>query len=166
MEIKFTPWRMAYIKNSDHVPDEGCVLCTLHQADAAHDAENLVLYRGATCYVVMNLYPYNSGHLMVVPYMHTADLPGLSEQCASDLFGLTRQCVALLRDEYSPHGFNLGMNLGRTAGAGIDEHLHMHIVPRWSGDMNFMPIVGGTKLIPEALDETYTRLRRRFHPTD
>lgn len=166
MDIKFTPWRMAYIKRGDSIPDSGCVLCALHQADPSHDAENLVLYRGETCYVVMNLYPYNSGHLMAVPYAHTADLPGLSEQCAHELFALTRRCVALLGDEYSPHGFNLGMNLGRSAGAGIDEHLHMHIVPRWSGDTNFMPIIGETKLIPESLEETYTRLRRRFHPVD
>src|SRR5439155_14279391 len=116
---------------------------------------NLVLFRGATCYVIMNLYPYNTGHLMVVPYIHTAELPGLDPTIALELFDLTRQSVGLLEEAFKPHGFNIGMNLGRTAGAGIDEHLHMHIVPRWEGDSNFMPIVGGTKLIPEALDQTY-----------
>lgn len=164
MEIKFTPWRMNYIKSAAGKPLEGCVLCGLHQADPADDPNNLVLYRGRRCYVVLNLYPYNTGHLMVVPYRHTADLPGLESDEAQELFALTQRCVRLLDLEYKPHGFNLGMNLGNTAGAGIDAHLHMHIVPRWSGDANFMPIVGGTKLIPEALEQTYARLQPRFAP--
>lgn len=162
MEVKFTPWRMAYIKSSDSGPNEGCVLCRLHQASPEHDPDNLVLYRGQACYIVMNLYPYNTGHLMVVPYEHTADLPGLAAASAAELFTLTRQAIALLSQEYQPHGFNIGMNLGRTAGAGIDEHLHMHIVPRWNGDTNYMPIVGGTKLVPEALEQTYGRLQPLF----
>lgn len=162
MEVKFTPWRMNYIKGSAEAKTEGCVLCALHQANPAQDKENLVLCRGEDCYVVMNLYPYNTGHLMVVPYEHIADLPGMNGATAQELFELTRRCVALLEAEYQPHGFNLGMNLGRTAGAGIDEHLHMHIVPRWSGDTNYMPIIGCTKLIPEALEQTYARLRSRF----
>jgi ATP adenylyltransferase len=110
----------------------------------------------------MNLYPYNTGHLMVVPYTHTADLAMLDAAIAGELFELTRRSVAILSEALAPHGFNIGMNLGRTAGAGIDEHLHMHIVPRWDGDANFMPIVAGTKLIPEALDQTYAKLRPRF----
>ncbi len=162
MEIKFTPWRMTYIKSGDSTPFDGCVLCGLHQAMATEDSNNLVLYRGQRCYVVMNLYPYNTAHLMVVPYDHTADLPGLDAATAQELFDLTRHCTRLIDQEYHPHGFNLGMNLGRTAGAGIDEHLHMHIVPRWNGDANFMPIVGGTKLIPEGLEQTYGRLRPHF----
>jgi ATP adenylyltransferase len=99
---------------------------------------------------------------MVVPYEHTADLPGLTDAAASELFRLSQRCVALLNQEYQPHGCNLGMNLGHTAGAGIAEHLHMHIVPRWTGDFNFLPLVGGTKLIPEALEDTYARLRPLF----
>lgn len=162
MEVKFTPWRMAYIKSGDTPDSEGCVLCALHQADPATDMERLVLYRGKQCYVVMNLYPYNTAHLMVVPYTHTSDLPGLDPAIARELFALTQRCVAILNEEYKPHGCNLGMNLGRTAGAGIDEHIHMHIVPRWNGDTNFMPIIGGTKLIPEALEQTYARLRPLF----
>ena len=160
MEIKFTPWRMAYIQNADDTAETGCVLCS-----RGHDEpqpSNLVLFRGANCYVLMNLYPYNTGHLMVVPYLHSADLAQLDAPIAEELFGLTRRSVAILTDALTPHGFNIGMNLGRTAGAGIDEHLHMHIVPRWTGDANFMPIVGGTKLIPEALEDTYAKLRPRF----
>ncbi len=160
MEIKFTPWRMAYIKNADTPASDECVLCVAGQRTPA--AENLVLYRGSTCYVLMNLYPYNTGHVMIVPYAHTADLVGLASEVAAELFDLTRRSVKVLGEAMGPHGFNLGMNLGRTAGAGIDEHLHMHIVPRWNGDSNFMPIVGGTKLIPEALDQTYMRLKPGF----
>jgi ATP adenylyltransferase len=151
---------MAYIKSGDAPADDECVLCA--KGREAPDPANLVLHKGAHCYVIMNLYPYNTGHLMVAPYTHTADLPNLDAPMAAELFGLTRRAVAILGDAMSPHGFNLGMNLGRTAGAGIDEHLHMHIVPRWNGDTNFMPIVGGTKLIPEALDETYAKLKPLF----
>jgi ATP adenylyltransferase len=160
MEIKFTPWRMAYIKSADAPAGSGCVLCD--KGRGADDAADLVLYRGATCYVIMNLYPYNTGHLMVTPYTHVADLPGLDPATAGELFSLTRHSVALLGQALAPHGFNIGMNLGRTAGAGIDEHLHMHIVPRWSGDANFMPIVAGTKLVPEALEQTYAKLHPLF----
>jgi ATP adenylyltransferase len=160
MEIKFTPWRMAYISNADAPADSECVLCA--RGRASPDSSNLVLHQGATCYVLMNLYPYNTGHLMIVPYIHTADLAGLDTEIAEELFALTRRSVAILMQAFQPHGFNIGMNLGRTAGAGIDEHLHMHIVPRWDGDANFMPIVAGTKLIPEALDQTYAKLRPRF----
>ncbi len=162
MEIQFTPWRMAYIKGDTAPEQGGCVLCQLFQDDPAQDQHNLVLYRGTHCYVVLNKYPYNVGHLMVVPYMHTADLSALSEACACQLFDLTRRSVALLTAEYAPHGCNMGMNIGRTAGAGIAEHLHMHVVPRWNGDTNFMPLLGGTKLIPEDLEQTYTRMRPRF----
>ncbi|NNJ10265.1 HIT domain-containing protein [Chloroflexales bacterium ZM16-3] len=162
METKFTPWRMTYIKRGDSPGQGGCVFCAMTGAPREHDTENLVLYRGERCLVVMNLYPYNTAHLMVVPYAHTADLPGLDDATADELFALTRRCVRILGDVYQPHGFNLGMNLGSIAGAGIAEHLHMHIVPRWSGDTNFMPIVGGTKLIPEDLEATYERLSPTF----
>ena len=160
MEIKFTPWRMAYISNSSTPASDECVLCTLGREAPA--ATNLVLYHGTNCYVLMNLYPYNTGHLMVVPYHHTADLANLDATVANELFDLTRKSVAAITSAMHPHGFNIGMNLGSTAGAGIDEHMHMHIVPRWNGDANFMPIVGGTKLIPEALDQTYAKLRPQF----
>lgn len=161
MEIKFTPWRMHYIQGTDK-QHETCVLCDLHESQPSEDRKNLVLFRGETCYVVLNLFPYNTGHLMVVPYTHTADIVGLEEVIAQELFALTRACVANLRTAYNPHGFNTGMNLGRIAGAGIDEHLHMHILPRWSGDSNFMPLIGGTKLVPESLEDTYDKLYPLF----
>ncbi len=161
MEIKYTPWRMRYIKRGE-AADEGCVFCAIAAADNAGDAERLVLYRGQHCFVVMNLYPYNTAHLMVVPYTHVADLTALDRMIGEELFRLTQRCVAILQAEYAPHGFNLGMNLGRVAGAGIADHLHMHIVPRWNGDTNFMPVIGDTKLIPETLAETYARLLPHF----
>ena len=164
MEIKFTPWRMAYISNSATPGSDECVLCMRGREMPA--ADNLVLYRGTNCYVLMNLYPYNTGHLMIVPYQHTADLVKMDAVVANELFDLTRKSVAVLTSAMRPHGFNIGMNLGSTAGAGIDEHIHMHIVPRWNGDANFMPIVGGTKLIPEALDQTYAKLRPQFDSLD
>jgi ATP adenylyltransferase len=160
MEIKFTPWRMAYISGADTAASAECVLCALGREAPA--TANLVLRHGTSCYVLMNLYPYNTGHLMVVPYQHSADLAGLDAAVADELFDLTRRSVAALTAAMAPHGFNIGMNLGRTAGAGIDEHMHMHIVPRWDGDANFMPIIGGTKLIPEALDQTYAKLQPLF----
>ncbi|HEY1013196.1 MAG TPA: HIT domain-containing protein [Herpetosiphonaceae bacterium] len=159
MEIKWTPWRGDFVKGSAPNPP-GCVLCAKHEE--SDDAANLVLYRGAQCYVLMNLYPYNPGHLMVVPYAHTADLPGLPAAASAEMMALGQRCVAVLQELMGPHGFNLGMNLGRTAGAGIDEHLHLHVVPRWNGDTNFMPLIGGVKLIPEAIDETYAALRPLF----
>jgi len=166
MEIKFTPWRMHYIKSSDETKRlDGCVLCAIPAASPEDDAENLLLYRGKTCYVVLNLYPYNTAHLMVVPYAHRANLAGLVSETAQELFTLTQRAVAIIEAEYQAQGFNLGMNLGRSAGAGIEEHLHMHVVPRWIGDSNFMPIVGGTKLIPEELSQTYARLHRGWRLT-
>ena len=161
MEIKFTPWRMAYISKADTAAGDECVLCT--RGSEAPAADNLVLFRGTSCYVLMNLYPYNTGHLMVVPYLHTANLDDLHIAVANELFDLTRKSVTAITSAMRPHGFNIGMNLGSTAGAGIDEHMHMHVVPRWNGDANFMPIIGGTKLIPETLDQTYAKLRPLFN---
>jgi ATP adenylyltransferase len=159
MEIKWTPWRGQYIKSSSH-EDEGCVLCVAYQAN--RDAEKLVLYRGEHAYVLMNLYPYNPGHLMVAPYAHTADFANLEPAVAAEIMALGQRCTAVLQAEMQPHGFNLGMNLGRVSGAGVDQHLHLHIVPRWNGDTNFMPLIGGVKLIPEAIDDTYAALKPRF----
>lgn len=158
MEIKWTPWRNQYIKSGDQ--DVGCPLCHAYQAN--DDRRLLVLYRGAHCFVLMNLYPYNPGHLMVIPYAHTADFAGLAPEVAAELMALGQRSVAVLTAEMQPHGFNLGMNLGRVSGAGVDQHLHLHVVPRWNGDTNFMPLIGGVKLIPEALDDTYAALKPRF----
>ncbi|MBN1485017.1 MAG: HIT domain-containing protein [Chloroflexia bacterium] len=157
MEIKWTPWRMAYIQGEK---EEGCVLCRI--GAESKDRENMVLCRGERCYVVLNLYPYNTGHIMVAPYAHLADLTDLDVSTSGELIILAQRSLRVLRQEFHPQGFNLGMNLGQVAGAGIADHVHLHVLPRWQGDANFMPLIAGTKLIPELLEETYARLRRAF----
>ncbi|MCA0351571.1 MAG: HIT domain-containing protein [Chloroflexi bacterium] len=159
MEIKWTPWRGQFVKG-ETPKDSRCVLCVKHEE--SNDAENHVLYRGQYSYVLMNLYPYNPGHLMIVPYAHTNDFANLPAETAAEIMHLTQRSATILSTVMNPHGYNLGMNLGRPAGAGIDEHLHMHIVPRWNGDTNFMPLIGGVKLIPEAMDDTYAALVGHF----
>jgi ATP adenylyltransferase len=160
MEIKWTPWRATYIKGEGGAEEPGCALCNAYRAE--DDARKLVLYRGAHTFILMNLYPYNPGHLMVIPYEHTADFSDLPSEVASELIALGQRCTHVLTAAMQPHGFNLGMNMGRVAGAGIAEHLHLHIVPRWNGDTNYMPLIGGVKLVPEALDDTYAALRPQF----
>ena len=160
MEIKWTPWRSEYIKRDAEAGSSACPLCNAHAS--RDDRRLLVLARGASTFVMMNLYPYNPGHLMVVPYEHTSEFDTLPSAVATELIGLAQRCTTVLSDAMKPHGFNLGMNLGRGAGAGIDEHLHLHVVPRWNGDTNFMPLIGGVKLVPEAIDDTYAALRPIF----
>jgi ATP adenylyltransferase len=143
---------------------EGCIFCTKPAED--RDAEHLILGRSAHGYVLLNLYPYNSGHLMVVPYLHTGDLATLPSEVGADLFALTQRALQALAAEYHPQGFNVGMNLGEVAGGSISAHLHLHIVPRWNGDTNFMPITADTKVLPETLDRTYSRFRPHFEVTD
>ncbi|MFN3653560.1 MAG: HIT family protein [Armatimonadota bacterium] len=153
MERLWAPWRMAYIEVP---PAQGCIFCT--KPDAGDDRQQLILYRGEHCFIIMNLFPYNNGHLMVAPYRHTADLVSLSAEEQAEMMRLTRYCVRVLSEAMGPEGFNIGMNLGRTAGAGIADHLHMHVVPRWNGDTNFMPVLGETKVLPDALHGTYDKI--------
>jgi ATP adenylyltransferase len=153
MERLWAPWRMAYIE----VPQaQGCIFCT--KPAQGEDREQLILYRGEHCFVLMNLFPYNNGHLMVAPWRHTADLVGLSLEEQVELMSLTRHCVRVLDEAFHPDGYNVGMNLGRVAGAGVADHLHVHVVPRWNGDTNFMPIIAETKVLPDALHGTYDKL--------
>ena len=138
----------------------GCVFCA--KVAEQRDEENLVLYRGKLAFVLLNLYPYNSGHTMVVPYLHTGDFAGLPADVSADVMALTQRTVHALQAEYDPDGFNIGLNLGQIAGGSISDHLHVHIVPRWGGDTNFMPVTADTKVLPETLDQTYRRLRPRL----
>jgi ATP adenylyltransferase len=143
----------AAIKNKT---DDGCIFCT--KPHATEDHKNFILMRDRTCFAMMNLFPYNAGHLMVAPYKHTAELDNLTESELTDLLLLTRRCKRLLAAVIQPQAYNIGINLGLTAGAGFADHLHIHIVPRWNGDTNFMPVIGETKVIPEALEPLYRRL--------
>lgn len=156
----WAPWRMRYVGVPDEERGDGCVLCDLPaQGD---DAGTYILHRGRLAYVIMNLFPYNNGHLMIVPYRHVADLTDLDAEAAVEVTELTRRGQQVVRDAMRPQGFNVGMNQGRAAGAGIDQHLHMHLVPRWVGDTNFMPVVGDVRVMPQHLDETYELLRAGF----
>lgn len=137
-----------------------CFLCANPRANK--DAETFILHRGQGGYVLLNLYPYNSGHLMVAPFSHAGSLAQLSRETAQELWDLAQLAVRVLGDEYHPDGFNLGMNLGRAAGAGAPDHIHIHVVPRWTGDTNYMPVTAGAKVLPETLDQTYRRLKPRF----
>jgi ATP adenylyltransferase len=160
VERLWTPWRREFIEGGDK-RTTGCFLCT-HASAPERDRENLVLWRTQTVFVLLNLYPYNSGHLLVAPYLHTGELAGLDATVASELMHVTQRSVGILQQVYTPEAFNLGMNLGKPAGAGIPDHLHVHVVPRWNGDTNFMPVTAATKVLPETLQQTYSRLEPLF----
>ena len=131
-------------------------------ADPEHDEENFILHRAEHAFIVLNLYPYISGHLMVVPYLHTSEFDSVPKEITDEMMDLAKRSQTALREVYSPSGFNLGMNLGAAAGAGITDHMHIHVLPRWSGDTNFMTTVGETRVLPEDLETTYSKLRKNF----
>ncbi len=162
MDRLWTPWRYEYITGSSgEKSDSGqCVFCALNEDKA--DEKHFILHRARFNFVVLNIYPYTSGHLLIVPYEHTADLDLASKQTTDEFMDLAKKCQTVLREAYQPQGFNLGMNLGKSAGAGIADHIHMHIMPRWTGDANFMTTVGETRVIPEDLTTTYQKLQGRF----
>ena len=154
MDHLWSPWRLAYITGSGQ--PTGCVFCS---ALEAADAAPLIVYRGTTCFIILNLFPYNSGHLMVVPNRHLASLDACTQEERAELIELTRRCEVALTEAYAPHGINLGINLGKPAGAGVLDHVHMHVVPRWNGDTNFMSVVGETRVLSEELPATVAKLR-------
>ena len=156
----WSPWRMEYIRAAGAEDAEGCIFCDLPAED--DDERNLILVRGEQAFVILNRFPYNAGHLMVAPFRHVADYEALTEGELLEGERLIQRSIVALREEMGPHGFNLGVNLGRVAGAGILDHLHWHVVPRWGGDTNFMPVVGKTKVLPELLEETRQRLAARL----
>ena len=152
----WAPWRIEYIQMEK---PEGCILCDKPKQN--NDALNYILYRGDENFVIMNSYPYNPGHLMVAPYRHIAGLEGLTDGERNEHFEIVGRGIQLLKQVLNPDGFNIGINIGRAAGAGIDDHIHTHIVPRWGGDTNFMPVIADIRVIPEALAETYKKLKEK-----
>jgi ATP adenylyltransferase len=162
MDSLHAPWRIDYILSPKPVMDESLFTRIAQSGD---DEENLVVIREKTCYALLNRYPYNGGHLMVVPYKQTPDFSSLTEQELADLLVLTRRCQNALTKVMRPDGFNIGVNIGKCAGAGIVEHLHVHIVPRWSGDTNFMPVIADTGVLPQALKEVASKIREALATT-
>lgn len=158
MDYLFTPWRYAFV-SSAHTAS-GCLFCELSQA--GDDEKAFIVHRDKHCFVILNAYPYTSGHVMVVPYRHIDQLQKLSPEAAQEMMELTRKLESILRDLYHPEGLNLGMNLGKAAGAGIAGHIHMHVLPRWTADASFISVIGETRILPEDLATTYKRIRERF----
>jgi len=157
MEQIWAPWRIEYIQMEK---PEGCILCDKPKQN--NDEPNYILYRGENNFVILNAYPYNPGHLMIAPYRHIASLEELTDEELKEHFEIARRSTKILQQVFNPGGFNLGINLGKVAGAGIDDHFHTHIVPRWQGDTNFTPVIANVKVLPEALSETYQKLKDKF----
>lgn len=162
MDVLWSPWRYDYIKSGAKSESTGgCVFCEILNGPAS-DEKNFILTRAGFNFVILNIYPYVSGHLMIVPYAHIADLDKAAKEITDEMMDLTKQCQSILREIYQPEGFNFGMNLGKAAGAGVAGHFHQHILPRWFGDVNFMTAVGQTRTIPESLKMTYEKLKGEF----
>ena len=156
MERLWSPWRMEYLTRTEHAGE--CVFCRKLNAGCEHDRDNLIIHRATHAAILMNLYPYNNGHLMVIPYRHVPTTECLDLETLSEIMALAHVSMAMLRRVLRPDGFNMGINLGKAAGAGIHEHVHMHIVPRWNGDTNFLQVCAETRVIPELLPDTYDKL--------
>ena len=161
MDVLWSPWRYDYITSSGAEKKSGCVFCNILN-NSASDEENFILKRAEFNFVILNIYPYTSGHLMIVPYDHLAMLDESSKKATDELMELTKSVQAAISQVYKPDGLNLGMNLGKAAGAGVDAHYHMHVLPRWVGDVNFMTAIGETRTIPETLTTTYEKLKGKI----
>ena len=157
MKQIWAPWRIKYIQMGKV---EGCFLCEKPRQDS--DVKNYILHRGEKNFIILNNYPYNPGHLMIAPYRHIASLEELTREELHEHFDIVTRSIKLLRQVFDPGGFNIGMNIGKAAGAGIYRHVHTHIVPRWQGDTNFMPVISDVRVVPEALAETYNKLKGKF----
>ena len=157
MKHIWAPWRIQYILEEK---PGGCILCDKPKEDK--DAQNYILYRGDTNFIMMNSYPYNPGHLLVAPYRHTPSLEELTEEERNEHFELVSRSIRVLKEVFEPGGFNIGANIGKVAGAGIDDHFHSHIVPRWQGDTNYIPVLADVRVVPQALAETYKTLEGKF----
>ena len=161
MDVLWSPWRYDYITASNNAEKSGCVFCNILN-NSASDEENFILHRAEFNFVILNIYPYTSGHLMVLPYEHAASPADSGKSTTDEMMDLVKRATAAISDTYNSDGINMGMNLGRAAGAGVADHYHMHVLPRWVGDANFMTAIGETRTIPETLQSTYNKLRGQF----
>jgi ATP adenylyltransferase len=156
----WAPWRLAYVSSAAKDVEEACIFCAKPAAD--DDEANLIVHRGESAFVLLNLYPYTNGHLMVAPYEHVGRLQDVADETIAEMMALSRQAMNVLEASYQPHGFNVGFNQGRAAGAGVEHHIHMHVVPRWGGDNNFMPVLADTRVMPQTLEQSYETLRGKL----
>jgi ATP adenylyltransferase len=156
----WAPWRLEYVKDASKDKESECIFCTA--LEAGDDQANLIVRRGERCFVILNKFPYTNGHLMVAPYEHIAELQGLDEETLAEMMSLAQRGIAALETSYAPHGYNVGFNQGRVAGAGVEHHIHMHVVPRWGGDTNFMPVLGDTRVMNQTLEDSYATLKGAF----
>jgi len=154
LEIMYTPWRYDYVSTVDD--RTGCIFC--EKSASSEDRKNLVVLRAEKCFAMLNLFPYSSGHLMIAPYEHTGTIESLDAETLSEMMSVAKTCMKATREAFSNEGFNIGINIARIAGAGITDHVHMHVVPRWAGDANFMPVVSETRVLPLSLDGVWERL--------
>lgn len=161
MDVLWSPWRYDYITGSGSAKSGGCVFCDILN-DSASDEEKFIIKRAEFNFVILNIYPYGTGHLMIVPFAHIRDLGKADKKTTDEMMDLTKRAQAALEEIYQPEGFNLGMNLGKAGGAGVADHFHMHVLPRWFGDVNFMTAIGQTRNVPEALRTTYEKLKLKF----
>jgi ATP adenylyltransferase len=156
----WAPWRLAYVKDAAKASEQECIFCAKPAAN--DDAANLIIHRGERCFVILNLFPYTNGHLMIAPFAHLGSLPELDSPTAAEMMALAQRAITILEGEYSPHGFNVGFNQGQVAGAGVEHHIHMHVVPRWGGDTNFMPVLADTRVMAQTIEQTYAALKDSF----
>lgn len=158
----WAPWRLRYVKNANK--EKGCIFCV--KPAQGDDRETLIVHRGERCFVILNLFPYTNGHLMVAPYDHVGALQEIPAEVTAEMMALAQRAMTVLEDVYEPEGFNVGINQGRVAGAGVEGHIHLHVVPRWAGDNNYMPVVADTRVMPQTLQESYDALRGGFTTDD
>lgn len=158
MEIIWTPWRYEYVNSVDD--REGCIFCDKSKAE--NDRENLVVFRGERCFAILNLFPYTTGHIMIAPYEHTDTIEELDPEALTEMMVVAQRSMSAIRDAFGPEGFNLGINISRVAGAGIKDHVHLHLVPRWAGDNNFMAVIAETRVLPRTLDDVWLALKDKI----
>jgi ATP adenylyltransferase len=158
----WAPWRLKYVKHASDDAEGGCIFCDFPAQGPERDRDNLIVHRGELCFVILNKFPYTNGHLMVAPFEHIATLPEVPPEVTAEMMALAQRGVTALGDAYAPQGFNVGINQGRVAGAGVEHHIHLHVVPRWGGDNNFMPVLADTRVMPQSLSESYEALAGAF----
>ena len=156
----WAPWRLEYVKDASKDSAEECIFCAKPAED--DDEASLIVHRGERCFVILNLYPYTNGHMMIAPFEHVASLADLEAETVAETMALAQRAMRLLDEHYSPHGYNVGFNQGRVAGAGVEHHIHMHVVPRWGGDTNFMPVLGDTRVMNQTIEDSYETVREAF----